>query len=101
MKLTIKDGRDHFYTFDTNRILILTASDEENITKVEFSTEENGENKSWPSDVLTGSDGVKFVQVPDDFLNGDYSRLVCFAVALDSNGEYTRQKEIFAIRAKQ
>lgn len=101
MKLTIKDGRDHFYTFDTNRILILTATDEENITKVEFSTEENGENKSWPSDVLTGSDGVKFVQVPDDFLNGDYSRLVCFAVALDSNGEYTRQKEIFAIRAKQ
>ena len=101
MKLTIKDGRDHFYTFDTNRILILTASDEENITKVEFSTEENGENKSWPSDVLTGSDGVKYVQVPNEFLNGDYTRLVCYYVALDSNGEYTRQKEIFRIRARQ
>ena len=42
MKLTIKDGRDHFYTFDTNRILLLTATDEENINKVEFSTEESG-----------------------------------------------------------
>ena len=101
MKLTIKDGRDHFYTFDTNRILILTASDEENIRQVEFSTEENGEEVSWTSDVLTGSDGIKYVQVPNEFLNGDYTRLVCYYVALDSNGEYTRQKEIFRIRARQ
>ena len=101
MKLTIKDGRDHFYTFDTNRILILTASDEENIRQVEFSTEENGEEVSWTSEVLTGSDGVKYVQVPNEFLNGEYSRLVCYYVALDSSGEFTRQKEIFRIRARQ
>ena len=101
MKLTIKDGRDHFYTFDTNRILLLTATDEENIRQVEFSTEENGEKVSWTSEVLTGSDGVKYVQVPNEFLNGDYTRLVCYYVALDSNGEYTRQKEIFRIRARQ
>ena len=101
MKLTIKDGRDHFYTFDTNRILLLTATDEENIRQVEFSTEENGEEVSWTSEVLTGSDGVKYVQVPNEFLNGDYTRLVCYYVALDSNGEYTRQKEIFRIRARQ
>ena len=43
MKLTIDDGRDSFYTFDTNRILLLTATDEEQINQVEFSTEENGE----------------------------------------------------------
>ena len=98
MKLTIKDGRDHFYTFDTNRILILTASDEENIRQVEFSTEENGEEVSWTSEVLTGSDGVKYVQVPNEFLNGDYTRLVCYAVALDSKGEFTRQKEVFRIK---
>ena len=101
MKLTIEDGRDHFYTFDTNRILLLTATDEENIRQVEFSTEENGEEVSWTSEVLTGSDGVKYVQVPNEFLNGDYTRLVCYYVALDSNGEYTRQKEIFRIRARQ
>lgn len=101
MKLTIKDGRDHFYTFDTNRILLLTATDEENIRQVEFSTEENGEKVSWTSEVLTGSDGVKYVQVPNEFLNGDYTRLVCYYVALDSNGEYTRQKEVFRIRARQ
>lgn len=101
MKLTIEDGRDSFYTFDTNRILILTATDEEQINQVEFSTEENGETVSWTSDVLTGEDGIKFVQVPNEFLNGDYSRLVCYGVALDSNGEYTRQKEIFRIRARQ
>ena len=29
MKLTIEDGRDSFYTFDTNRILLLTATDDE------------------------------------------------------------------------
>ena len=101
MKLTIQDGRDHFYTFDTNRILLLTATDEENIRQVEFSTEENGEEVSWTSEVLTGSDGIKYVQVPNEFLNGDYTRLVCYYVALDSNGEYTRQKEIFRIRARQ
>lgn len=101
MKLTIKDGRDHFYTFDTNRILLLTATDEENIRQVEFSTEENGEEVSWTSEVLTGSDGIKYVQVPNEFLNGNYSRLVCYYVALDSNGEFTRQKEIFRIRARQ
>ena len=101
MKLTIKDGRDHFYTFDTNRILLLTATDEENIRQVEFSTEENGEEVSWTSEVLTGSDGVKYVQVPNEFLNGNYTRLVCYYVALDSNGEFTRQKEVFRIRARQ
>ena len=101
MKLTIKDGRDSFYTFDTNRILLLTATDEEQINQVEFSTEENGETVSWTSDVLTGEDGIKYVQVPNEFLNGDYSRLVCYYVALDSKGEYTRQKEIFRIRARQ
>ena len=101
MKLTIKDGRDHFYTFDTNRILLLTATDEDMINQVEFSTEEKGEPVSWTSEVLTGSDGVKYVQVPNEFLNGDYTRLVCYYVALDSNGEYTRQKEIFRIRARQ
>ena len=101
MKLTIEDGRDHFYTFDTNRILLLTATDEENIRQVEFSTEENGEEVSWTSDVLTGEDGIKFVQVPNEFLNGNYSRLVCYYVALDSKGEYTRQKEIFRIRVRQ
>ena len=101
MKLTIKDGRDHFYTFDTNRVLLLTATDEENIRQVEFSTEENGETVSWTSDVLTGKDGIKYVQVPNEFLNGNYSRLVCYYVALDSKGEYTRQKEVFRIRARQ
>lgn len=101
MKLTIEDGRDHFYTFDTNRILILTATDEEQINQVEFSTEENGETVSWTSDVLTGEDGIKYVQVPNEFLNGNYSRLVCYYVALDSNGEFTRQKEVFRIRARQ
>ena len=101
MKLTIEDGRDSFYTFDTNRILLLTATDEEQINQVEFSTEENGETVSWTSDVLTGEDGIKYVQVPNEFLNGNYSRLVCYYVALDSNGEYTRQKEIFRIRARQ
>ena len=101
MKLTIEDGRDSFYTFDTNRILILTATDEEQINQVEFSTEENGETVSWTSDVLTGVDGIKFVQVPNEFLNGGYSRLVCYVVALDSKGEYTRQKEIFRIRVRQ
>ena len=101
MKLTIEDGRDSFYTFDTNRILILTATDEEQINQVEFSTEENGETVSWTSDVLTGEDGIKYVQVPNEFLNGNYSRLVCYYVALDSNGEFTRQKEVFRIRARQ
>ena len=101
MKLTIQDGRDSFYTFDSNRILLLTATDEENIRQVEFSTEENGEEVSWTSEVLTGSDGIKYVQVPNEFLNGDYTRLVCYYVSLDSNGEYTRQKEIFRIRARQ
>ena len=101
MKLTIEDGRDSFYTFDTNRILLLTATDEEQINQVEFSTEENGETVSWTSDVLTGEDGIKFVQVPNEFLNGNYSRLVCYYVALDSKGEYTRQKEIFRIRVRQ
>lgn len=101
MKLTIQDGRDSFYTFDTNRILLLTDTDEDMIKQVEFSTEENGEPVSWTSEVLTGSDGVKYVQVPNEFLNGDYTRLVCYYVALDSNGEYTRQKEIFRIRARQ
>ena len=101
MKLTIEDGRDSFYTFDTNRILLLTATDEEQINQVEFSTEENGETVSWTSDVLTGVDGIKFVQVPNEFLNGGYSRLVCYVVALDSKGEYTRQKEIFRIRVRQ
>lgn len=101
MKLTIQDGRDSFYTFDSNRILLLTATDEEQINQVEFSTEENGEEVSWTSEVLTGSDGVKYVQVPNEFLNGDYTRLVCYYVALDSNGEYTRQKEVFRIRARQ
>ena len=101
MKLTIEDGRDSFYTFDTNRILLLTATDEEQINQVEFSTEENGETVSWTSDVLTGEDGIKYVQVPNEFLNGNYSRLVCYYVALDSKGEYTRQKEVFRIRARQ
>ena len=101
MKLTIDDGRDSFYTFDTNRILLLTATDEEQINQVEFSTEENGETVSWTSDVLTGEDGIKYVQVPNEFLNGNYSRLVCYYVALDSKGEYTRQKEVFRIRARQ
>ena len=101
MKLTIEDGRDSFYTFDTNRILLLTATDEEQINQVEFSTEENGETVSWTSDVLTGEDGIKYVQIPNEFLNGDYSRLVCYYVALDSNGEYTKQKEVFRIRARQ
>lgn len=101
MKLTIEDGRDHFYTFDTNRILLLTATDEEQINQVEFSTEENGETVSWTSDVLTGEDGIKYVQVPNEFLNGNYSRLVCYYVALDSKGEFTRQKEVFRIRARQ
>ena len=101
MKLTIEDGRDSFYTFDTNRILLLTATDEEQINQVEFSTEENGETVSWTSDVLTGEDGIKYVQVPNEFLNGNYSRLVCYGVALDSKGEFTRQKEVFRIRARQ
>ena len=101
MKLTIEDGRDSFYTFDTNRILLLTATDEEQINQVEFSTEENGEAVSWTSNVLTGEDGIKYVQVPNEFLNGNYSRLVCYYVALDSKGEYTRQKEVFRIRARQ
>ena len=34
MKLTIQDGRDSFYTFDSNRILLLTATDEEQIKQV-------------------------------------------------------------------
>lgn len=98
MKLTIKDGRDHFYTFDTNRILLLTSTDEEQIKQVEFSTEEAGGTDTWTVDVLEQDDGVKFVQVPNEFLNGDYTRLVCYAVALDSKGEFTRQKEVFRIK---
>lgn len=101
MKLTIQDGRDSFYTFDSNRILLLTATDEEQIKQVEFSTEEAGGTETWTKDVLEQEDGVKYVQVPNEFLNGDYTRLVCYYVALDSNGEYTRQKEIFRIRARQ
>ena len=98
MKLTIKDGRDSFYTFDSNRILLLTATDEEQIKQVEFSTEEAGGTETWTKDVLEQEDGVKFVQVPNEFLNGDYTRLVCYAVALDSKGEFTRQKEVFRIK---
>ena len=98
MKLTIQDGRDSFYTFDSNRILLLTATDEEQINQVEFSTEEAGGTETWTKDVLEQEDGVKFVQVPNEFLNGDYTRLVCYAVALDSKGEFTRQKEVFRIK---
>ena len=98
MKLTIQDGRDSFYTFDSNRILLLTATDEEQINQVEFSTEEAGGTDTWTVDVLEQEDGVKFVQVPNEFLNGDYTRLVCYAVALDSKGEFTRQKEVFRIK---
>ena len=98
MKLTIQDGRDSFYTFDSNRILLLTATDEEQIKQVEFSTEEAGGTETWTKDVLEQEDGVKFVQVPNEFLNGDYTRLVCYAVALDSKGEFTRQKEVFRIK---
>lgn len=98
MKLTIQDGRDSFYTFDSNRILLLTATDEEQIKQVEFSTEEAGGTDTWTVDVLEQEDGVKFVQVPNEFLNGDYTRLVCYAVALDSKGEFTRQKEVFRIK---
>lgn len=98
MKLTIQDGRDSFYTFDSNRILLLTATDEEQINQVEFSTEEAGGTETWTKDVLEQEDGVKYVQVPNEFLNGDYTRLVCYAVALDSKGEFTRQKEVFRIK---
>ena len=98
MKLTIQDGRDSFYTFDTNRILLLTATDEEQIKQVEFSTEEAGGTETWTKDVLEQENGVKYVQVPNEFLNGDYTRLVCYAVALDSKGEFTRQKEVFRIK---
>ena len=98
MKLTIQDGRDSFYTFDSNRILLLTATDEEQIKQVEFSTEEAGGTETWTKDVLEQEDGVKYVQVPNEFLNGDYTRLVCYAVALDSKGEFTRQKEVFRIK---
>lgn len=98
MKLTIQDGRDSFYTFDSNRILLLTATDEEQIKQVEFSTEEAGGTETWTKDVLEQDDGVKYVQVPNEFLNGDYTRLVCYAVALDSKGEFTRQKEVFRIK---
>ena len=98
MKLTIQDGRDSFYTFDSNRILLLTATDEEQIKQVEFSTEEAGGTETWTKDVLEQEDGVKFVQVPNEFLNGEYTRLVCYAVALDSKGEFTRQKEVFRIK---
>lgn len=98
MKLTIQDGRDSFYTFDSNRILLLTATDEEQIKQVEFSTEEAGGTETWTKDVLKQEDGVKYVQVPNEFLNGDYTRLVCYAVALDSKGEFTRQKEVFRIK---
>ncbi|MGN1218241.1 MAG: hypothetical protein ACI4TD_09725, partial [Phocaeicola sp.] len=101
MKLTIQDGRDTFYTFDSNRILLLTNSDEENIVQVELSTEDADGEMSWTCDVLTNTDGTKYVQVPNEFLNGDYTRLVCYTVCLDSNGQYTREKEVFRIRYRQ
>lgn len=101
MKLTIEDGRNALYTYDTNRVLILTATDEENIVQVEFSTEDANGTVSWTSEVLVGEDGIKYVQIPNEFLNGDYNRLVCYAVSLDSNGQYTRDKEIFRIRPRQ
>lgn len=100
--LTIEDGREYLWDFDENRILLVTYGDTENIRQVEFSTDDTEGPTTWTSEVMTNlTTGNKYVQVPNEFLNGEYSRLVCYVIAEDETGQHTRTKEIFRIKKRQ
>ena len=100
--LTIEDGREYLWDFDENRILLVTYGDTENIKQVEFSTDDTEGPTTWTSEVMTNpTTGNKYVQVPNEFLNGEYSRLVCYVIAEDETGQHTRTKEIFRIKKRQ
>lgn len=100
--LTIEDGREYLWDFDENRILLVTYGDTENIRQVEFSTDDTEGPSTWTSEVMTNlTTGNKYVQVPNEFLNGEYSRLVCYVIAEDETGQHTRTKEIFRIKKRQ
>lgn len=100
--LTIEDGREYLWDFDENRILLVTYGDTENIKQVEFSTDDTEGPTTWTSEVMTNpTTGNKYVQVPNEFLNGAYSRLVCYVIAEDETGQHTRTKEIFRIKKRQ
>lgn len=100
--LTIEDGREYLWDFDENRILLVTYGDTENIRQVEFSTDDTEGPTTWTSEVMTNlTNGNKYVQVPNEFLNGEYSRLVCYVIAEDETGQHTRTKEIFRIKKRQ
>lgn len=100
--LTIEDGREYLWDFDENRILLVTYGDTENIRQVEFSTDDTERPTTWTSEVMTNlTTGNKYVQIPNEFLNGEYSRLVCYVIAEDETGQHTRTKEIFRIKKRQ
>ena len=99
MTLTIKDGRDRFYTFDTNRILLLTDDDDIITSSVHLETD--GET-SWDQPVMTDeTTQSKYIEVPQEFLEGDYSRLVAYFYCKDDDGNYTYTKQVFRITERQ
>mgnify|MGYP002520748945 CR=1 FL=1 len=98
MKLTIKDGRDKFYTFDTNRILLLTE-DDPSIEAIHFETDGD---KAYVVDIKTDTEtGQRYVIVPQSLLTGDYSRIVAFFYCEDSSGNYTSNKQVFRVVDRQ
>lgn len=98
MKLTIKDGRDKFCTFDTDRILLLT-DDDDGVTSIHL---ESDGDTTWDQPVLTDTTtGSKYIEIPQEFLEGDYSRLVAYYYVQDSDGNYTQKKDIFRIIDRQ
>lgn len=99
MTLTIKDGRDKFYTFDTNRILLLTDDADSITSSVHLETDGD---TSWDQPVMTDEDTQsKYVEIPQEFLEGDYSRLVAYFYCKDEDGNYTYTKQIFRITYRQ
>ena len=102
MTLTIKDGRDKFYTFDTDRILLLSDDDGEvEYIHLETNDDTDGTDKAWSQKVLTNDDGNRYIQVPQEFLEGDYSRLVAYFYCKDADGNYTDKKQVFRIVERQ
>ena len=101
MKLTIKDGRDKFYTFDTNRILLLTE-DDTGVEWVHLDTEDSSvsgvSEKAWRVPVLVDTTtGSKYIELPQEFLEGDFTRLTAYFYCLDENGNFTYKKQIFKV----
>lgn len=98
MKLTIKDGRDYFWQYDTGRILIIEDYDS-SVKNIQF---ESNEEQSYAVEVQTdATTGEKYVKVPFRLLNGDYDKVVAFFYCQDSTGTYTLQRQTFRIKERQ